>query len=146
MLLSTFSFNLAFSSINTDSEAIYTFYTIGDCSDLKNVQVIKNGNSNIIRTQKKHARNTRKCLTNVLGESVSFKGDLLEFSLIKDEFEAEVLIDESIENEMIIYSGFSSKHQKDLKNIMIDGMVINFQLAYNKGTITIGTPVILGDY
>lgn len=145
MLLSTFSYKLAFKDFG-ENNGVYTFYTVGECCELDNVKVIKNGNSNVIRVDINYAREVRTKINNILGESVSFKGDLLRFSNIKDYFQAKYIIDETVETNLIVFSGFSEKLQNDLKTINIDNKEINFQIAYNKGTITIGTPVILGDY
>lgn len=146
MLFSTFSFKLSFEEMKDGEDAIYTFYTLGNCSKINGTQIITNGNSQVVRTSFSKAKNVRRKLTNILGESVCFKGDLLKFSLIKENLNASLIIDETIENDIIIFSGFSENKKNDLKTININGQNINFQIAYNEGIITIGTPVILGDY
>ena len=146
MLLSTHSFKLAFGRDFSNDNAIYSFYILGKSCEIKNAKIITNGNSSIIKTKKKYANSVRKNVTNVMGESMSFEGDKIKLSLIKEQFEADYILDETIENEIIIFSGFSKKYEKDLKKIVVDGQNINFQVAYNNGIITIGTPIILGDY
>lgn len=146
MLISTYSFKLAFGNDFPNDDAIYSFYTLGECGNIQNATIIKNGNASVVKVQKKYAKFVRKNITNILGESVSFKGDKIKLALLKEQLDADYLIDETIENEIIILSGFSTKYEKDLKKVVVDGQYINFQIAYNKGVITIGTPVILGDY
>lgn len=147
LLASSFSYRLVFDeNFNIDNSAIYTFYILGSCDNIENSIVIKNGNSSVVKTKKTYASIVRKNLTNVLGESVSFKGDRLKFSKLKEKLSPNYVVDETLENGIVVYSGFSNELKENSKTINLDGREVNFQIAYNNGTITIGTPVILGDY
>ena len=46
-----------------------------------------------------------------------------------------------------IYSLYGYSNNENFINaIDIDGEKVNVQLAFNNGTLVIGTPIILGDY
>lgn len=146
LIASSFSYKLVFEKDFSDATAVYAFYTLGECENIANSVVIKNGNSSIVKVEKNYAKQVRRNLTNVVGESVSFNGNKIRFSVIKDKLNANYIIDETVENEIIIFSGFSKVLGENAKCVNLNGKLINFQIAYNKGVITIGTPVILGDY
>lgn len=76
------------------------------------------------------------------GESVTFYGS-------KDEFEAEirrlgvtVTERQSLGGIEIVY-GYTEKLRG---GVNVDGKRVNIEFAYRGGTITVGTPVILGSY
>lgn len=129
-----------------NNTGVYIFYCLDSYSEIDNAKVIKNGNSSIIKTDFKNAMNVKKSLNNILGESVSFKGTLLDFLKIQNDFDFAYSFQENMDNGIVNVYGYSNLKDYSLRSINIDNQKINIQLSYNCGTITIGNPIILGSY
>ena len=82
-------------------------------------------------------------MQDIIGESISFEGYIREvFSLLKY-YKATIVKVENLEP--AIYSVYASSNY--FKNsIEIDEKRVNLQIVYNAGRVTLGTPIILGDY
>lgn len=148
LLSNTFSGKICFQNLEIDENATYSFYLLNSVNlNISNVNVIENGNSLIIKTTFKNAKNIRKNLNNILGESVSFKGDKLKFTLIMEKLNLKYSFTENIDNNKIICCfGYSNLNELKNREIQVDEKKVNVQIAFNNNTITIGHPIILGDY
>ena len=121
----------------------YIFYA-KDASNLddNDAQVIKNGNSYIVKTSLEKAKKVKAKLTDILGEAICFDGVLKDALTAMNKIGMDLKIEENIDNVQIFY-GFVS----GLENYMFIGNEkINTEIAISQGKITIGYPVIIGDY
>lgn len=149
LILFTYSFKPAFFDIfKTDSvilgEATYSIYCLSIPSDLQHCDIINNGNGYIINTNINNVKYIKSNISNILGESVRFKTTLNKVDEITKLYNLKIIQEEKIDNIVCVY-GYSNSN--DLTNsIIIDDKKVNMQIAFNNDFITIGTPIILGDY
>ena len=123
------------------SNALYSFYSSSEVKELS-ATIIKNGNSFIVNTNVSNADSVRNNINNIQGESVTFNGTYNDYVTLKTKLFNKFCFDEELLSIKTCYG-----YNNNLNNsISIDGNVVNIQLAYNNGNITIGTPVILGSY
>ena len=147
LLSNTFSGKLCFQSLEIDEGATYAFYLLDTIElNMNGVSVIKNGNSSIVKTNFKKAKQIKENLSNVLGESVSFEGDMLKFSLIIEKLELKYSFSENVEDKIICFYGYSCLNELKSREVLINEKKVNGQIALNNNVITIGNPIILGDY
>ena len=121
----------------------YIFYAknIGNLDD-ENATIIKNGNSYIVKTTFENAKNIKSKLNNVFGEAVRFDGNTIDAISAMNKIGIDLKVSESVNNIQIFY-GFV----KGLEKYMFIGHEkINTEIAISHGKITIGYPIILGDY
>ena len=122
----------------------YSFYVTGQVAFEQDYYVINNaGLGSIVNCDAKDSRRVKQNLQNIMGESISFEGVIREvFTLLKF-YKATIVNVENLDG--AIYSVYASSNY--FKNsIVIDNKRVNLQICYNAGKITIGTPIILGDY
>ncbi|MDD4211208.1 MAG: YwmB family TATA-box binding protein [Clostridia bacterium] len=129
---------------NYKPDATYSFYVAGEVPFRQNYYVVDNaGLGSIIRCDANFSVRVKKNLQDIIGESISFEGYIREvFSLLKY-YKATIVKVENLEP--AIYSVYASSNY--FKNsIEIDEKRVNLQIVYNAGRVTLGTPIILGDY
>ena len=98
----------------------------------------------IIKTDINNAKLVKSKVSNILGESVRFKSTINKANDIIDFYNLKIIKEEKIEDILCIY-GYCENN--DFNNsILIDNNNVNLQVAFSNGYMTIGTPIILGDY
>jgi hypothetical protein len=124
--------------------ANYSFYVSGQVFNSRAYYVIDNaGLGSIVNTNAISSSKVKPKLDGILGESMSFEGSIKQvFNLLRF-YKATIVKAEHIDS--VIYSVYASSNA--FKNsILIDNKKVNLQICYNSGKITIGSPIILGDY
>ncbi len=130
--------NLVFGDIE------YSIYCKDIEENIENSTIIDNGNSYIIKTNINNAKNVKGKSNYILGESVRFKSTINGVEKLIKFYDANVVKTECVENIVCVYA-FSEKLSTK-KFIEIDNQKINLQIAFSNNFLTIGTPIILGDY
>ena len=149
LLIFTYSFKPIFKNVFSIhnlvfSDAEYSVYCLNVVNDLEDAQIIENGNSFVVKTNINNAQKIKSKVSFVMGESVKFKSHYFAVDKLIEYFDIKNIKAEEI-NGVKSVIGFSNK--ENLQNsIDIDGNLINIQIVFSCGTITIGSPVILGDY
>ena len=121
----------------------YSFYTNKLENQIPNAKTIKNGNTSIVRCEANYVQSVRNCLSDVLGESVVVKSPSKEqmkriLAYLKDKtFRSEV-----VDKTEIVYAYDETLN----RYIMIDGQKSNIQVAIKNDLVTIGYPIIFGDF
>ncbi len=82
-----------------------------------------------------------KC-NQIQGVSASFRGTLTEIYLLMDKLDVAVNSNYCLQD-MTVICGYTEKISG---GILVDNAKTNIQLAYRNGTITVGSPLILGEY
>ena len=123
--------------------ATYCFYTQNFCGDIKNTEKIQNGAENIVCCGAKFASQTKRQLQFVFGESICLEAycQNQKNCLIK-----KILpIAKKIENidEIEIFYCFDASLPK---YVVVFEQKINLRVAVAKNALTVGYPLILGDY
>lgn len=151
LLTLTYSFSPLFNNLFSlhnvvFGDAMYSIYCLDVTSNLNSndIIVLNNGNSFIVKSNINYAEFVKKNSYNILGESVSFKSDLFCVDKIINFYNINVKIKENVNDVITIY-GYSENNQFSNK-ILIDNEPINIQIAFKDNKLTIGTPIILGDY
>ena len=139
-------FNIQNSQLNffaTNFEGKYVFYTSQILND-ENVSVEKSGMGYVLTCSTKYATKIKSKLNiNLIkGESFSFLGVKSEVENLIKRFNIKVLNKEVLD-EILVIDGYSSKFGK---SVCTSCGNVNIQIAFNKGTITVGTPLILGSF
>ena len=124
--------------------AEYSVYCLNLTENLANCTIIKNGNSNIIKTNFNNAKYVKSKVSMVLGESVSFDSFQTSVNKLINYFELKVAKTEKIGDIYCVYGFCENKNFEN--SVEIEGQKVNIQIAFNNNRITIGTPLILGDY
>ena len=122
----------------------YSFYVSGQVFSSSDYYVVDNaGLGSIVNTSAINSSKLKHKLDGIIGESMSFEGSIKQvFNLLRF-YKATIVKAEHIDS--VIYSVYASSNA--FKNsILIDNKRVNVQICYNAGKITIGTPIILGDY
>lgn len=118
----------------------YTFYTV-DESD-KNLTFTKNGNVFFVSCNLQDAGKVKQKLSNILGESVCFKGDKVAGLNYISSFNYTSILTEDVNGIFTLYA-----YTPQIENfVYINNKKVNIELAVNKGVITIGSPIIVGSY
>lgn len=124
--------------------AQYSFFVAGQVDFSGHCYVIDNaGLGSIVNTTAGKVNKIKHKLENVVGESMTFDAQIKEVFCLLRFYRAKIVKTEQID------AGFYSVYANSnyFKNaILIDNKKVNLQICYNKGKITIGTPIILGDY
>lgn len=139
-------FNIQNSQLNffaTNFEGKYVFYTSQILND-ENVSVEKSGMGYVLTCSTKYATKIKSKLNiNLIkGESFSFLGVKSEVENLIKRFNIKVLNKEVLD-EILVIDGYSSKFGE---SVCTSCGNVNIQIAFNKGTITVGTPLILGSF
>lgn len=128
--------------VRSDSEIC--FYTTTKNNNTPNfVKKLDVGSGEILQCHSSFAKQLRKRLDGVAGISFSFQGDEDDIESFFKDVDAVVLSCENVDDELTIYMAYSPKFQN---KIFVDGCSVNLQIAFSKNTITIGSPIILGEY
>lgn len=126
------------------NNAEYSVYCLDLTENLSDCVIIKNGNSNIIKTNLKNAKYVKSHASYVLGESIRFFSCKLNIEKLIDYFKISV---KKIEKTNDIFCLYGYCPDKNFTNsVEIENCLINIQIAFKDDYITIGTPIILGDY
>lgn len=116
----------------------YSFFYDGetDCGE----RVIRNGAGTIVQCGLDRAAETPR---GYAGVSVSFAGDASDLEEWLELLRADKIFCETIGDGIVCVYGYSPL----LKGgIQVDGRKINVQIALNRGTVHIGSPLLLGSY
>ena len=146
----TFSFKPVFYNVSSLHNTIfsnvsYNIYCLNVSKlNLNNAKVINNGNGYIVKTDISSAIYIKQQVSNILGESISFISNKNAIEKIIKFYDIEVLSAEIVDG-IEIYYGYSS-NSNFTQNILIDGNLINVQIAFKDHFLTMGTPIILGEY
>jgi len=149
LLIFTYSFKPIFKNVFSPhnlvfSDAEYSVYCLDVENDLEDAQIIENGNSFVIKTSINNAQKIKSKASFVMGESVRFKSHYFAVEKLIEYFDLKNIKTEEIGGVKSVI-GFSDK--ENLQNsIDIDGNLVNIQIVFSCDTITIGSPIILGDY
>lgn len=149
LLIFTYSFKPMFQNVFSIhnlvfSDVQYSVFCLDVGNNLEDAQIIKNGNSFVIKTDINNAQKIKSKVSFVMGESVKFKSHYFAVEKLIHYFDLKNIKTEEI-NGVKSVIGFSDK--ENLQNsINIDGNLINIQIVFSCDTITIGSPIILGDY
>lgn len=149
LLLFTYSFKPAFFELFKShniifSNAEYSVYCLDIKGDLKNCNVINNGNGYIVKTDINLVNYVKSNVVNVLGESVKFKSAITSVDKLVKFYDINSIKRENVDNIICLY-GYSNNPSLS-NSISIDNQMINIQIAFSNGYLTVGTPIILGDY
>lgn len=125
-------------------EIEYTFYCLDINNDISNCNIIDNGNSFIVKTKANDFKNVKSNLSNVLGESISFNACKSSIDKVVKFYNVKI---ENIENvgDIVCLYGYTENSLFE-RSLNIDGKLINIQIAFSNDKMTIGNPIILGDY
>lgn len=115
------------------------FYT----QNPKKLNSINDGIYNQVHCDSKDAVKIKKSLDDIDGMSVSFEGGMQDIQYIIDYFDVEIMLKNTCDGILYIY-GYSKLILTPA--VLVDNNYINIQLALNKGTVTAGSPIILGSY
>lgn len=128
----------------TTSAGLYSFYVTGSVPIMEENIVINNaGLGNIVRCDINASQRVKNKLKGIVGESVTFEGNIKKVFDCLRFYHASIVKTEHLEGE--IYSVYASSNAFQ-NSIIIDNKKINLQICFSKGIITIGSPIILGDY
>ena len=130
-----FADNLAFGELAT-----YTFYTLEKTDD--SLCYTKNGDAFIVSCEAKKAGEIKQQLGKILGESICFKGDKIAGLNFISKLEYISILTEDINGIFTLYA-YSPKIEN---YVYINNQKVNIELAVNNGTVTIGSPIIVGSY
>ena len=108
-----------------------------------NITKIDIGNGEIIKCQSHIAKNTASKLNNIAGISFAFDGTSEDIENFLQKVDAVIIKCENVDNHITTYLAFSRKINN---SINIDNKKINLQIAQVDNKITIGSPLILGEY
>ncbi len=126
------------------NDAEYIFHTLSIPSEVEqsDVKIVQNGNGYIIKCNQSVAKKIKPLLT-IQGESVRFKVDSKqEVMKIIDGLNVDTVMLENIDG---IYTFYGYNKMKS-NLVYINNQKVNIELAYKDGIVTIGLPIILGDY
>jgi len=107
-----------------------------------NFTFIANGSGGIISCDLDKFKTTSITNFDYDGLSITFNGDVNDFNNLVDNLKITIIKKENVENIAIIY-GLSNYF---CMYTCINNIYINVEIAFNKGIITIGSPIILGSY
>lgn len=148
LLISSFCFKPVFYDLFSVSDLFfsditYSFYCLNYNKNLS-AEIINNGAGYIIKTDGKNIKNVKNNLTGLLGESVSFKTTKNKIEKVLKTFNVNVIKEEKIGEIYCLY-GYSHKLKTE-NSVLVENYKVNIQIAFINNILTIGTPIILGDY
>lgn len=146
IIVSCFGFvsngNLIFSDEVYKDDVIYTFH-VSDIDNINDdIMAIQNGNEYILKCDYITAKNLKPSLRNIVGETISYKSTFENVFDVINNFDCKVVYTEKF-NDIYTFYGYSNKI--DLCSY-VNNQKVNIEIAFNKGIVTIGSPIILGDY
>ncbi len=108
--------------------------------ELNDAKIIKNGNSYLIETKLNAKQNINE--QDIDGQSLCFDASLSDYNMLVKKIINKKIFEEDVGEIKTCY-GYNKKLTK---SVNIDNNIVNIQIAYNNGKITIGNPVILGSF
>jgi|GEM_PF-4709965 len=133
---------IVFEDIYYSKNITYCFYTNENYAK-NGVQVTDNGISKMIFCDYKDANKIKNSLNSIYGESICIKNvDKKDISNIYKKIKNTKVLQENFENMQVFYC-YDTKLSKF---VIVDGKKINTQIAVCSDSITIGYPIILGEY
>ena len=122
------------------SDGTYYFYVEGE-QYAENAITVRNGADSIIRCRVFMAESVRKELHSIRGESMRFNGGEAEVQRLVDELNLDIRF--TSRNPVPCIYGYSASLGE---GVVMQGKKINCEIAVSGNVITVGYPVILGDY
>lgn len=154
LILFTYSFKPIFQDVFNESNLIfsdakYCVYCLNISEDLQhnnlnNFKIINNGGSYVIKTNINNAKFVKQNSSFLMGESVEFKSTEIGFQKLIKFFDITIVKSENFSGIKTIV-GFSNNSNL-IHSTTVDEKCVNIQIAFSNGIITIGSPLILGDY
>lgn len=149
LMMCTYSYKPEFLKIYGKSSLIfgsfeYSIYCLKVNEKIDNANVINLGNGFIVTTNNKNVASIKRKVSGILGESVKFLTTKNSINKIIKMYDITVFKEENI-GEIATFYGYSA-NKNFSNNVLVDNKKINIQIAFNKNVMTIGTPLILGDY
>ncbi|MCK9574466.1 MAG: YwmB family TATA-box binding protein [Clostridia bacterium] len=129
-------------SNGTYNAYVTNFVKAETAENTENINYIQIADGGIIVCELQSMQKVKSYNYHILGESLSFYGNLDEFYNIIKIYRIKIIKTEQVGEILTIY-GFSFAFNK---HISIDNKKINVQIAINNNLITVGTPIILGSY
>ena len=123
-------------------EFTYCYYTSSPIIEKLEAKIVPLNKGSMIVCDSNNYSSIKQKLNNIIGESVSFSGKENKILEILNKLNATTIKKENINDIKVIYA--YSPLLKDY--CLIDGFKVNLQVAYNKGIITAGYPLILGSF
>ena len=130
--------NMAFKG----KDITYCFYVNQLNEKIPNTYVIDNGVGCMVYCDKNDADTAKKMLGDINAESVCLKNPCVDDIKIVDSLLKNAILTENCGDVNIYYCYITTL----LKYVTINGQKINMQIAIGKNIITIGYPIILGEY
>lgn len=149
LIMCTYSYKPEFLKIYGKSSLIfgsfeYSIYCLKVNEKIDNANVINLGNGFIVTTNNKNVASIKSKVSGILGESVKFLTTKNSINKIIKMYDITVFKEENIGEIATLY-GYSA-NKNFTNNVLVDNKKVNIQIAFNKNVITVGTPLILGDY
>lgn len=140
-----------FNVVALDSRNVgYVFHT-SDVSSLyssdgqkkySDIEILKNGDNYIVKCQPFLASVIKKSLANLQGESIVFEGNRQDAFDYLSHYNTQIVLTENVDGIFILYAYVPNIYD----SIYINSQKVNIELAVKNNVITIGCPIILGDY
>jgi len=146
LLIVNLPFNIPFfyNTVHKTSEAVYSFYVLDDVKSEPYFTLINNGGlGTVIRCNVKNSIKVKRKLNSIVGESISFFANRKKAISFISIYKAKLVKTEQIQDNIYIMYAYTNKFPYC---ILLDNKKINLQIVYSNGVVTLGTPVILGDY
>ena len=128
-----------FDSYIADISQDGTIYIYCRATELESVDM---GNGKIVECNAVDFKTVLSKCHDVDGVSVSFNGTLSDVSRVVHMFNLTVVSTCELDG-LYVTCG---KSDKVAQCVLIDGNVVNIQIAYKDGVVTVGSPLILGSY
>lgn len=149
LLISTYSLKPIFYEISKINnvifgESLYCYYCLGVNENISSyAEIIDNGNSYIVKTTINNKRIVKENISEILGESIKIKTPKTTILKIINYYNINEVKEENVGD---IYSFYGYSKNIFQNYVFIDEKPVNIQLAYSDGYLTIGNPIILGEY
>lgn len=122
----------------------YTFFVKGDVENLERVSVIQNGDEKIVTCEIERADEIKKEIKGAIrGESFSISGGKEKFDEIASLMSAKVVKKGYVGEIFCAYLYAPSLNSECLE---LFNTKVNLQIAVSGNTVTVGCPIILGEY
>jgi hypothetical protein len=126
------------------SSAVYSFYVLDELNKSDNYTIINNaGLGSVVRCSARMSKYIKPKLNKIMGESVQFNGSLEAAMFLINFYQARVVKTEWLQDGMMLVYANANLFSQAL---YLENDWVNLQICYHNGVITIGSPIILGDY
>ena len=106
------------------------------------VDCINNGTGKIVRCTVGKLKSAISQCSDIDGFSIEFSGTEQDIDRIVSLFDLHICSTLQL-NDLLVICGNSARL---CGGVLLDGHKVNLQIAYKEGTVTVGSPLILGDY